>query len=92
METRLYNKSAQVAFKALDKDALERVAKARRIARETQPITGTLAEKYLRKVRGIKGLIPNSCSLLKKKCPSLGVLAHNLKKSGSSCTGDLAKF
>lgn len=62
-----------------------RIERARTIEQGSQPITGTLAERYLREHRAISGPIPDSYRYhpgvyhgeVKQKCPALVVVAKN---------------
>jgi hypothetical protein len=44
----------------LDPKRLKKIRYARRIARESQPLQGTVAERYLREHRGIQGKLPST--------------------------------
>ena len=79
---------SKVSHNAHDPDLQKRIARARTIERESKTIKGTLAEKYLREHRGIKGALSPSfryhSSLYnteaKQKLPALVVIAKNIHK------------
>jgi|GEM_PF-1734605 len=87
LQSRISSQGTAEVLSTPNEHQLEKIAKARKIAGETKPIAGTIAERYLREVRGIKGPLPDSYRyhsrlynhLAKGKFPSLVVIAHNEK-------------
>ena len=79
---------SKVSHNAHDPDLQKRIARARTIERESKTIKGTLAEKYLREHRGIKGALSHNFRYhpglyngeAKQKLPALVVVAKNIKK------------
>ena len=79
---------SKVSHNAHDPDLQKRIARARTIERESKTIKGTLAEKYFREHRGIKGALSHSFRYhpglyngeAKQKLPALVVIAKNIHK------------